>query len=142
MRCWLNHSLKRKLEKLFFRCSQIKLWGLIILAFFSNTIRIVEQCSQVLNNSDFVREINHSHIVLIPEVKHPIDVTDFRPISLCNLSYKIFTKSFANKLKQILSEIIFRFQSAFVLGRLITNNILVSYECINHILNYRKGEKA
>ena len=50
--------------------------------------------------------LNMTHIALIPKVKSPTCVTEFRPISLCNMLYKLIYKVLANRLKKILSHII------------------------------------
>ena len=39
----------------------------------------------ILHSSYMLRKINYIHIAVIPKVKNPERITDFRPISLCNL---------------------------------------------------------
>ena len=59
-----------------------------------------------LHTGHMVPDINCTHIVLIPKVKKPEKMADFRPISLCNVIYKIISKVLANRLKLILPQLI------------------------------------
>lgn len=64
---------------------------------------------------------------------------DLRAISLCNVVYNLVSKVIANRLELILPEIIAPNQSAFVPGRLITDNILLAYEVTHFMQNKRSG---
>ena len=91
-----------------------------------------------LNGGDMPDEMNNTIICLIPKVKNPQEMKQFRPISLCNVIYKICSKVLANRLRPFLDEIILAEQSAFVPGRLITNNVLIAFEC-THYPKRKKG---
>ena len=69
-------------------------------------------------------------------------ITDFRPISLGNVVSRIISKVLANQIKPILPNIISNSQSAFVFGRIITNNTTVTFEMIHHMRNRRNGRKG
>lgn len=77
------------------------------------------------------KEVNFTHIALIPKIKNLTRVTEFRPISLCNVLYTIISKTLANRLKKILPLVLSMNQSAFVLGRLISDNVLAAYEMLH-----------
>ena len=68
----------------------------------------------VLNSNMSMVEINKTNITLVPKIKNPTKMTDFRPISLCNVVYKLTLKVLANHLKIILPQIISENQSAFL----------------------------
>jgi hypothetical protein len=78
-------------------------------------------------------EVNDTTIVLIPKNNEPEAMKDFRPISLCNVIFKVVSKCLANRLRPLLQDIISPMQSTFILGRLITDNALMVFECIRSI---------
>jgi hypothetical protein len=104
----------------------------------------VEVCAAILsflNMGNMDPCINTTHIALIPKVATLGCVTDFRPISLCNIIYKLISKVLANRLKVVLLDIISCFQSAFIPGRMINDNILAAYETM-HSMQTRMWSKV
>ena len=67
---------------------------------------------------------------------------DLRPISHCNVAYKILAKVLANRLKLVLPKIISKFQSAFVLGHSILDNVLIAFEVFHYMKRKTRGKEC
>jgi hypothetical protein len=90
-------------------------------------------------NHILLQEQNHTHIALIPKQSGAHTVHHFRPISLCNIVYKIITKILANRLKVMLPKIISPLQSAFVPSRNIQDNTILAHELL-HSFKHKRGK--
>lgn len=77
------------------------------------------------------KEVNNSLIVLIPKISNPTSSHHFRPISLCNVVYKIVSKLLVAKLRPLLDKIISPAQSAFIPNRSIVENQVIVQEILH-----------
>ena len=73
----------------------------------------------VFSSGRLLREVNFTYIVFILKEGEVSSFSNLRPISLCNLSYKISSKLIANRLRPFLDRFISSSQAAFVSGRWI-----------------------
>ena len=85
----------------------------------------------ILNGHPIPPKLNHTLVTLIPKKPRPEYVSKFRPISLCNVVYKLVTKVLVSRLKPILPSIVSATQGAFTQGWLISNNILITFEVLH-----------
>lgn len=97
--------------------------------------------NEVWDNPESVRYVNNTLIVLINKVDKPELATQFRPIALCNVTYKIITKIIVNYIKPFLDGIISPNQSSFIPGRNIHHNIIIALERV-HSMSRMKGDKV
>ncbi|CAN1822766.1 Transposon TX1 uncharacterized 149 kDa protein [Linum perenne] len=75
--------------------------------------------------------LNSTIIALIPKVPNADRMKLFRPFSCYNVLYKCITKIMANRLSRFLPKLISRSQSAFIKGRLISDNILLAHDLVS-----------
>jgi len=102
---------------------------------FSNSIM------EFFRSGKLLKQLNHTFIALIPKRDNPVDTQHFRPISLCNTIYKTISKIMVNRLRPLLQKLVSPVQSAFIPGRSIHENILLTHE-IMHKFRKSKGKKA
>jgi hypothetical protein len=77
--------------------------------------------------------LNATFLVLIPKTDNSLSFNDFRPISLCNLVYKLISKVIANRIKPFLGRSLSAEQLGFLKGRRIQDAIGAAHECIHSI---------
>ena len=77
---------------------------------------------------------NSTFLALIPKEVNPVSFDRFKPISLCNASYKILSKLLENKLNPLLGQLISPTQGGFVKGRHILDNVILVQESIHSSL--------
>eukprot|EP00253_Pinus_taeda_P017553 PITA_17553 len=115
------------------------------------TIHFYQSCWEVLKTDllkmirGFMRKakigggINSTYLALIHKETNPDTFARFRPISLCNASYKIIAKLLANRLKPLFKKLISSTQGGFVEGRYIMDNVIQVQETIHS--SKQRGEK-
>lgn len=100
---------------------------------------ITNMALNILNNGVSIQEINKTDIALIPKKKGCTTTMDYRPISLCNVCYKIVSKMIVNRIKPVFPHIISRAQSAFIQGRSIFDNTIIAHELAHSMKRKRTG---
>ena len=81
---------------------------------------------QIFENLIHVDAVNQTFLALVPKVDSPESFVNFRPIGLCNVTYKLVTKTIATRMKDIMQKLISDTQCNFLLGRQSADNILVA----------------
>ncbi|XP_074300566.1 uncharacterized protein LOC141631843 [Silene latifolia] len=104
-------------------------------AFYKDAWQVIgeEVCTVVKDfflNGRLLKQVNHTLVSLVPKVDLPQTVGQFRPISCCNVIYKVISKLLCTRLARVLPHIISPTQGGFIKGRNIIENILVCQDII------------
>eukprot|EP00253_Pinus_taeda_P032094 PITA_32094 len=83
-------------------------------------------------------DTNSTFLALIPKEKGANTFNRFRPISLCNIGYKLITKVISNRLKLILPKVIPESQGGFIQGRQIVDNYMLVQEAIHSSMSRKE----
>ncbi|CAL1353631.1 unnamed protein product [Linum trigynum] len=86
-----------------------------------------------------LQNFNHTIITLIPKVVNADLMRQMRPISLCQVFYKIISKVLTSRLAVILPSVISDTQNGFIKGRDISDNILIAQEVMQYLKTKSQG---
>lgn len=101
---------------------------------------VIKEVTSFFQTGMMKEGIAHSNLVLIPKTTAPTKVTEFRPISVCNLLYKVISKIIASKMQPWMDVIISKSQTTFIPGREISKNIIILREIIHSFRKQTRGE--
>lgn len=71
-----------------------------------------------------------SQVTLVPNVRNPNTVGEFRPISCCSVIFKCITKLLCEKLRLVLNDVVSETQGAFIQGRSILHNVFICQDLV------------
>lgn len=112
----------------------LKYWYIVSQSVFSF-------CNRAFMESKINPSTKSTHICRIPKSPNAQTLKSYRPISLCNTSYKIFMKIISRRLHPIMDKIIEPYQTNFLKNRQATDNVIVIQEIIRHFKKM-KGKKG
>lgn len=100
----------------------------------------MEYVRNFFDTCNVLEGMNDTSLVLIPKNSNPSLMGDLRPISLCNMLFKIGSKVLANRMKLVLNSVISENQRAFIPGRLISDNMMISFEVMHYLKRKTTGK--
>ncbi|KAL5574665.1 hypothetical protein UlMin_016364 [Ulmus minor] len=100
---------------------------------------VIALVQEFFRSNRLLPELNYSNIFLIPKTDKPTSMNHYKPISVCNLVYKVIAKLLADRIKPLLHDLICPTQGAFVSGRSIHDNSFIIQEVI-HSMKKKSGQ--
>ncbi|XP_031256491.1 uncharacterized protein LOC116114486 [Pistacia vera] len=116
---------KEEIQEIMFGMSKDKAPGL-------DGYDVVKAIQNFFKSGKMLRKVNCAIIALVPKNENPSSCSEFRLISCRNTIYKCISKIMANRVKRVLLQFVNKAQGAFVGGRKIMDNILLSQELLHH----------
>ncbi|KAL5783915.1 hypothetical protein ACOSQ2_006307 [Xanthoceras sorbifolium] len=104
-------------------------------------VDLVNMVTNSFRLGHFPFELNQTLIALIPKIPSPLEMANFRPISLCNTAYKVISKIIVSRLRGVMADLVGPNQVAFIPGRQIQDNIVVAQEVL-HKFRVSKSKKG
>lgn len=104
-----------------------------------DTVKVVQA---FFYSKHLLKQMNHSFVSLIPKSSCPKHASDFRPISLSNVSYKIISELLASRLKKVMDKFISHYQATFLSSRQITDNIVIAHELVASMRKCKAKKKG
>jgi hypothetical protein len=78
-------------------------------------------------------KLNFGIITLLPKKENAVQIQQYRPICLLNVSFKIFTKVATNRVSDVAHTVVRPSQTAFMSGRHILEGVVVLHETIHQL---------
>lgn len=103
---------------------------------------VINMIKALWHSGKLLRKLNHTNLVLIQKVSCPKNLSQYHPIVVCNVSYKVLAKVLTNRLMRVMLKVICDNQSAFVVGKQIQDNIIVVHEILHSRMHQTKEEDA
>ncbi|CAN0829616.1 Transposon TX1 uncharacterized 149 kDa protein [Linum grandiflorum] len=91
----------------------------------------IKTAKKWLTNTSISDDAQATTIILLPKIDKPEKMKDLRPISLCDVRYRLLAKVLANRIRRLMPHIIREEQSAFVQGRSIMDNVIITFESLH-----------
>ena len=100
---------------------------------------VINEIKKVFRERKVPAYLNQTHVALIPKIKGPETIKNYRPISLCNSIYKIISKIIVIRIRPHLDKLVSLFQTAFIPGRKGIDNTIIAQEII-HTIGRKSGK--